>query len=132
MTTTLFSEKKFYFFAILFSSLAGAAVAILGSPWLSLAAILGLFLFTLLFLKPHWGIYFLVAASACTAVSLEVLQFTIRPEQIVTLILAVILLVLLLSGKRPARTTILDLLIVAYLLVNVVSSLYHAPDIRTS
>jgi O-antigen ligase len=132
MTTTSFTERRFYYFAIAFACLTSAVAAISGSPWYSLAGVLCLSLSALLFIKPQWGIYFLILASASTVVSFEITRFTIRPEQIVTLILAAILLIFLLSGKRPAYTTILDLLIFAYLLINVISSLVHSPDVRTS
>src|SRR4030095_9308479 len=102
MTTTSFTERRFYYFAIAFACLTSAVAAISGSPWYSLGGVLCLSLSALLFIKPQWVIYFLILASASTAVSFEITRFTIRPEQIVTLILAAILLIFLLSGKRPA------------------------------
>lgn len=65
-------------------------------------------------------------------IAVEVGPVTVRPDQVVTLILAVVLFLFVISGKRPAVTTPLDLLLIAYLLLNVVSSLVHAPDLKTS
>ena len=71
-------------------------------------------------------------ASVCTAVSVEVGPLTIRPEQVITLLLAVIIFLFLISGSRQPVFTSLDWLIVSYLFLNIFSSVLHAPDLKTS
>jgi O-antigen ligase len=126
------ANRMAYFAAVAFTALVMATVAFSGSPLLGLAAASGTLLFVLFLLRVQWGIYALLLASACTAVSVEVANLTVRPEQVVTLVLAAVLFFSLFSGKRPAITSSLDWLIFSYLLVNVLSSLLHAPDVKTS
>ena len=131
--SSILTEKRpVYLIAFLLSAATALILFITGSPLLALAATTGALLFTVFLLKPEWGIYALVLASVCTAVSVEVGPFTIRPEQVITVLLAVIVFLFLISGKRSAILTSLDWLIVSYLLLNVLSSLLHAPDVKTS
>jgi|GEM_PF-2960246 len=132
MTTRVLSDRRLLVLAILLSALVSAATIISGFLWYTLAAFVCLLLFTLFLVNVRWGAYVLLLASACTAISFEVGPFTVRPEQVITLILAVIVFIFLVSGKRPVYTTALDWLILSYLLVNVISSLLHSPDVRTS
>ncbi|MCI0413128.1 O-antigen ligase family protein [bacterium] len=128
-----FAEKRFlYAIAILLSVFAGIAAVLVDRPMLLLSGSLYLLLLAVVLLRLHWGIYVLLIASMLSIIAVEVGPFTVRPDQLVTLILAMVLFVLVISGKRPLVTTSLDWFIISYLMLNVISSLAHAPDLRTS
>src|SRR5437773_2254875 len=93
------NKRPVYLIAFSLSAATALILLIPGSPVLALVATTGALLFTFFFLKPEWGIYALVLASVCTAVSVEVGPLTIRPEQVITLLLAVIIFLFLISGS---------------------------------
>jgi putative inorganic carbon (hco3(-)) transporter len=133
MSTKAFTANRFLFVGAIFLSVtAGLVTAIAGSPWFCLVGAACILLGTLFFKNLNWGAWFLLLTSVCTAYSVDVGPVTVRPDQVVTLVLAAILFVFLISGKRPAITTTLDWFILSYLLINLLSSLLHSPDVRTS
>lgn len=130
--TSFAGRNVFRSSAIVLPFLLATAIAFAPSPFFVLAASLAICLVTLFTIKPEWGVYALLIASVCTAISVEVGSLTIRPDQVITLLVVNLVFLFLTSGRRPFITTTLDWWVIAYLLVNVLSSLLHAPDLKTS
>jgi hypothetical protein len=125
-------KKSFYLIALLLSGLAGIAAAFVDRPLFLISGSLCLLVLALILIRPSWGIYVLLIVSMMSFIAVDVGPVTVRPDQVVTLILAVVLFLFVISGKRPAVTTPLDWLLIGYLMLNVLSSLVHAPDLKTS
>lgn len=106
----------------------GAATAIVQPQLFIPAAMIYGTLSTLFLIRQDWAIYALLLASLCTAVSLELGQFTVRPDQAVAITVLPSVFLLLGSGKRDFIRTELDALIILYLFCNVFSSLVNSPD----
>ena len=128
----LVAKKSVYLIAILLSGFAGMATVLLDRPVFLIWGSLCLLLLALLFIRSHWGIFVLLFVSMLSFIAVDVGPVTVRPDQVVTLILVIFLFVLVISGKRPVVTTSLDWVILSYLMLNVISSLVHAPDLKTS
>jgi O-antigen ligase len=125
-------SKNSFLVPILLSAFSGFIAAWLNSPAILLALVLSLSFFLLLLYRLHWGIYVLLIASTLSTISIEVSVFTVRPDQVIALIIAVALLIYLISGKGPLIVTSLDWLILLYLVINISASAIHSPDVKTS
>src|SRR5262245_15041487 len=89
-------------------------------------------MFAILLRSPVIGLYCLTIASLFSAVWVHVGPFRIRPDQVMVLIAGGILLIQLVAGTRYVVRTELTWGIAAYLLVNVISSILHSPDLKMS
>jgi O-antigen ligase len=125
-------KKSFYLIALVLSGFAGIAAAFTDSPLFLILGSIGFVFLAISLIRLNWGIYVLLIAAMLSFIAVDVGPVTVRPDQVVTLILALVVFLFVISGKRSAVTTSLDWLLIAYLLLNVLSSLVHAPDLRTS
>jgi O-antigen ligase len=118
-------------FILLASVCAGVAVCIL-SPSRIAAGVALVALSLILLRRPEAGIILLVLTSLFSGIKFELPPVTIRPDQIIALLLTIVFVFLVRQKRLSLGISSLTLLIVLYLALNLISSLMHSLDLRMS